>query len=82
MAEYPTKELVFEGAYPATFIDIIGLGCGYRKELCPYESSGVPFISDWHHLNTTFLMEYLNDVFSEKNQSFFLDIGFAKILKY
>jgi peptidoglycan/LPS O-acetylase OafA/YrhL len=81
MAEYPSEVLTFRGNYSAEFIDVIGLGCGYVREECPYEAYGVPFISDWHHLNTTFLIEYLGDVFSGKNEAYFEKIGFSRLLE-
>lgn len=48
------------------YIDIIGLHCGYDRRDCLTSSKGVPFMSDWNHLNGTFLEALLNEIRLEK----------------
>ena len=82
LSNYPNSPVSYDNTWPGSFIDIIGLGCGYSKADCPYEAEGVPFITDdWNHLTSTFLLMYLAEVFSEKNASYFEAIKFDALLK-
>ena len=67
-ADYPKKQTSQESLpfYPHdlkfAYVDLIGLICNEDKTGCPTEAQGVPFISDSHHLNTTFIAKLMRDI--------------------
>ena len=67
-ADYPTKQTSLEKLpfYPhdlkLAYVDLIGLRCHEDKTNCPTQAQGVPFISDSHHLNATFIAELLRNI--------------------
>jgi hypothetical protein len=67
-ADYPKKQTSLESLplYPHdlkfAYVDLIGLRCREDKTGCPTQARGVPFISDSHHLNATFIVELLRDI--------------------
>ena len=67
-ADYPKKQTSQESLpfYPHDlkfgYIDLIGLRCHEDKTGCPTQAQGVPFISDSHHLNTTFIAKLMRDI--------------------
>ena len=68
LADYPKKQTSRESLpfYPVdlkfTYVDLIELRCREDKTGCPTQARGVPFISDSHHLNATFIAELLRDI--------------------
>jgi peptidoglycan/LPS O-acetylase OafA/YrhL len=84
-ADYPKKQtsLVSLPFYPHdlkfAYVDLIGLTCQKDKKDCPTQAQGVPFISDSHHLNATFIAKLMRDL--QATQSAKLeDLGFQKYL--
>lgn len=84
-ADYPNKQTRREGLpfYPHdlrfAYVDLIGLTCREDKTGCPTEAQGVPFISDSHHLNATFIAKLMRDI--QTTQSAKLDdLGLGKYL--
>jgi hypothetical protein len=67
-ADYPKQQtnqeslLLFPHDLKFGYIDLIGLRCNDDKTGCPTQAQGVPFISDSHHLNATFISELLRDI--------------------
>jgi hypothetical protein len=58
---------------------MIGLTCREDKTGCPTQAQGVPFISDSHHLNATFIAKLMRDL--QATQSAKLeDLGLGKYL--
>lgn len=62
IASYPTEKqditklpLFKSYTVPFEYIDLIGMTCKNEKSACPYESDGVPFITDWNHLTAAFI---------------------------
>jgi len=85
LANYPKKQTSRESLplYPHdlkfAYVDLIGLICHEDKTGCPTEAQGVPFISDSHHLNATFIAKLLRDI--QTTQSAKLeDLGLRKYL--
>ena len=85
LADYPKKQISQEGLpfYPRDlkfgYVDLIGLTCQDDKPRCPTEAQGVPFISDSHHLNATFIAKLMLDL--QTTQSAKLkDLGLQKYL--
>ncbi|MEN9590629.1 MAG: hypothetical protein RLZZ481_2415 [Pseudomonadota bacterium] len=68
LADYPKKQTSQESLplYPHdlkfAYVDLIGLICNEDKTGCPTEAQGVPFISDSHHLNATFIAKLMRDI--------------------
>lgn len=68
LADYPKKQTSQESLpfYPRDlnfeYVDLIELRCREDKTGCPTQAQGVPFISDSHHLNATFIVELLRDI--------------------
>ena len=68
LADYPKKQTSRESLplYPHdlkfAYVDLIGLTCHEDKTGCPTEAQGVPFISDSHHLNATFIAKLVRDI--------------------
>jgi peptidoglycan/LPS O-acetylase OafA/YrhL len=68
LADYPKKQINRESLplYPHdlkfAYIDLIGLTCAEDKKGCPTQAQGVPFISDSHHLNATFIAKLMRDM--------------------
>jgi peptidoglycan/LPS O-acetylase OafA/YrhL len=68
LADYPKKQTSRESLplYPHdlkfAYVDLIGLTCHEDKTGCPTEAQGVPFISDSHHLNATFIAKLMRDI--------------------
>ena len=86
-ADYPKKQTKQEGLpfYPHdlkfSYVDLIGLTCREDKTGCPTQAQGVPFISDSHHLNATFIAKLMRDL--QTTQSIKLDaLGLQKYLGY
>jgi hypothetical protein len=67
-ADYPKKQMSQSDLpfYPHdlkfTYLDLIGLICHEDKTRCPTEAQGVPFMSDSHHLNATFVAKLIRDL--------------------
>ncbi|RAP37559.1 hypothetical protein B1207_05145 [Legionella quinlivanii] len=67
-ANYPLSEPKIETLpfYPKDlsfkYVDIIKLHCNYSRSGCATEANGVPFMSDWNHLNAAFLDFILQDI--------------------
>ena len=85
LADYPKKQTSRETLpfYPRdlkfAYVDLIGLTCHEDKTGCPTEAQGVPFISDSHHLNATFIAKLMRDL--QTTQSAKLeDLGLRKYL--
>jgi hypothetical protein len=85
LADYPKKQTNQESLpfYPHdlkfAYVDLIGLACHEDKTGCPTEAQGVPFISDSHHLNATFIAKLIRDI--QTTQSAKLeDLGLSKYL--
>ena len=85
LAEYPKKQTRKESLpfYPHdlkfAYVDLIGLTCHEDKTGCPTQAQGVPFISDSHHLNATFIAKLMRDL--QTTQSAKLeDLGLQKYL--
>ncbi|MDH4402476.1 MAG: acyltransferase family protein [Burkholderiaceae bacterium] len=85
LADYPKKQTNRESLplYPHdlkfAYVDLIGLTCHQDKTGCPTEAQGVPFISDSHHLNATFIAKLMRDL--QATQSAKLeDLGLRKYL--
>jgi hypothetical protein len=85
LAVYPKKQTRQESLplYPHglafAYVDLIGLTCHEDKTGCPTEAQGVPFISDSHHLNATFIAKLMRDL--QATQSAKLeDLGLQKYL--
>jgi hypothetical protein len=85
LADYPKKQTSRETLpfYPRdlkfAYVDLIGLTCHEDKTGCPTEAQGVPFISDSHHLNATFIAKLMRDL--QTTQSVKLeDLGLRKYL--
>jgi hypothetical protein len=86
-ADYPKKQTKQEGLpfYPHdlqfSYVDLIGLTCREDKTGCPTQAQGVPFISDSHHLNATFIAKLMRDL--QTTQSIKLEaLGLQKYLGY
>ncbi len=68
LADYPKKQISRESLpfYPHdlkfAYVDLIGLTCHEHKAGCPTQAQGVPFISDSHHLNATFIAKLMRDL--------------------
>jgi hypothetical protein len=68
LADYPKGQTNQESLpfYPHdlkfAYVDLIGLTCHEDKTGCPTEAQGVPFISDSHHLNATFVAKLIRDI--------------------
>jgi hypothetical protein len=68
LSDYPKKQTNQEGLplYPhdlkLAYVDLIGLTCPEDKTRCPTQAQGVPFISDSHHLNATFIAKLMRDL--------------------
>jgi peptidoglycan/LPS O-acetylase OafA/YrhL len=84
-ADYPKKQTSLASLpfYPHdllfTYVDMIGLTCREDKTGCPTQAQGVPFISDSHHLNATFIAKLMRDL--QATQSAKLeDLGLRKYL--
>lgn len=60
-------------------VDLIGLICNEDKTGCPTEAQGVPFISDSHHLNATFIAALLRDIQAMRPEKL-EDLGLRKYL--
>lgn len=61
------------------YVDLISLTCREDKTGCPTQAQGVPFISDSHHLNATFIAKLMRDL--QTTQSATLeDLGLGKYL--
>jgi len=85
LADYPKGQTNQESLpfYPHdlkfAYVDLIGLTCHEDKTGCPTEAQGVPFISDSHHLNATFIAKLIRDI--QTTQSAKLgDLGLSKYL--
>ena len=85
LADYPKKQTSRERLpfYPNdlkfAYIDLIGLTCHEDKTGCPTQAQGVPFISDSHHLNATFIAKLMRDL--QRTQSVKLkDLGLRTYL--
>ena len=85
LADYPTGQVNRESLafYPQdlklAYIDPIGLHCHEDKTGCATQAQGVPFISDSHHLNATFIAALLRDV-QAKQSAKLEDLGLRKYL--
>jgi hypothetical protein len=85
LADYPKKQIRREGLpfYPHdlkfTYVDLIGLTCREDKTGCPTQAQGVPFISDSHHLNATFIAKLMRDLKATKSAKL-EDLGLGKYL--
>jgi len=87
LADYPKKQTSLESLplYPHdltfSYIDLISLRCGEDKTGCPTQAQGVPFISDSHHLNATFIAALLNDI-QAMQPTKLVDLGLQKFLTH
>jgi hypothetical protein len=61
------------------YVDLIGLTCHEDKTGCPTEAQGVPFISDSHHLNATFIAKLMRDLQVTQSEKL-EDLGLRKYL--
>ncbi|MEI8400216.1 MAG: acyltransferase family protein [Alcaligenaceae bacterium] len=84
-ADYPKRQTNLESLpfYPRdlklAYVDLIGLRCHEDKTNCPTQAQGVPFISDSHHLNATFIAALLRDI--QANQAVKLEeLGLRKYM--
>lgn len=84
-ADYPKKQISLASLpfYPHDlkfgYVDLIGLRCHKDKTDCPTQAQGVPFISDSHHSNATFIAALLRDI--QAMQSVTLEaLGLQKFL--
>ena len=85
LADYPKKQTSRQSLplYPHdlkfAFVDLIGLTCHEDKTGCPTEAQGVPFISDSHHLNATFIAKLMHDLQATQSEKL-EDLGLRKYL--
>lgn len=77
IASYPaekqdiTKLPLFKSyTVPFEYIDLIGMTCKNEKSACPYESDGVPFITDWNHLTAAFIRSIMLKASSSHRNEF------------
>ena len=70
-ANYPVQGQRIESLplYPAgmkfAYVDFGRIICPAQNTTCPSSANGVPFMTDWNHLTTTFLIHHLPTVFKE-----------------
>ncbi len=70
-ASYPIqgKKIESEALYPAdlkfTYIDFGKAICPAQNTTCPSSYDGVPFMTDWNHLTSAFLIHHLPTVFQQ-----------------
>ena len=82
-AVYPRSDMLnrdlryFPAELDFHFVDPIRLHCSHDKVKCLTEIDGVPFISDWNHLNAVFLRGLLADILG-KQRAELLDSGLLK----
>jgi hypothetical protein len=55
------------------------LACHEDKTGCPTEAQGVPFISDSHHLNATFIAKLIRDIRTTQSAKL-EELGLSKYL--
>ncbi|MRW88165.1 acyltransferase family protein [Pseudoduganella sp. FT26W] len=73
-ASYPVqgKKIESEAFFPKdmnfSYIDFGQAVCPAQNATCPSSYDGVPFMTDWNHLTSAFLIHYLPDVF-KKNEA-------------
>jgi peptidoglycan/LPS O-acetylase OafA/YrhL len=85
LADYPKKQTSRQSLplYPHdlkfAYVDLIGLTCHEDKTGCPTEAQGVPFISDSHHLNATFIAKLMHDLQATQSEKL-EDLGLRKYL--
>jgi hypothetical protein len=85
LADYPKKQTSLESLplYPhdlkLAYVDLIGLRCHEDKTGCPTQAQGVPFISDSHHLNATFIAQLMRDI-QATHSAKLEDLGLRKYL--
>ena len=86
-AVYPQSDMLnrdlryFPDKLDFHFVDPIHLHCSYDKVKCLTEIDGVPFISDWNHLNAVFLRGLLADILG-KQRAELLNSGLLKYLAH
>ena len=85
LADYPKKQTSHESLpfYPNdlkfAYVDLIGLTCHEDKTGCPTQAQGVPFISDSHHLNATFIAKLMREIQATRPAKL-EDLGLRKYL--
>jgi hypothetical protein len=85
LADYPKKQTNQESLpfYPHdlkfAYVDLIDLACHEDKTGCPTEAQGVPFISDSHHLNATFIAKLIRDIRTTQSAKL-EELGLSKYL--
>ena len=84
-AAYPKRQINRESLpfYPHdlkfAYVDLIDLTCREDKTGCPTQAQGVPFISDSHHLNATFIAKLMRDLLATQSAKL-EDLGLGKYL--
>jgi hypothetical protein len=85
LADYPKKQTIRDSLpfYPLdlkfAYVDLIGLTCHEDKTGCPTQAQGVPFMSDSHHLNATFIVKLMRDLQATQSEKL-EDLGLQKYL--